>query len=121
MLTCKVGELPDKIFPFIDVDIPVAIHGWTGIGKTEIISTVIMQMLERKYGPCVLHDIRFAQRDPVDASGLPIVDREKMQTLWTRPGLVPDEDGKMHVMYLGEAGHLDPSRQHVLYQPVNER
>jgi hypothetical protein len=121
MLTCKIGELADKIFPFVDVDIPVCVAGWTGIGKTEIISGPLMHMIEHKYGPSVLHDIRFAQRDPVDASGVPIVDKEKLQTLWTRPGLIPHDDGKMHVFYFGEAGHIDPMRQHVLYQPVNER
>jgi hypothetical protein len=100
---------------------PVAVHGWTGIGKTEIISGALIRMLEQKYGPAVLHDIRFAQRDPVDASGVPVVNHEDMQTLWTRPGLLPKDDGRMHVFYFGEVGHLDPSRQHVLYQPVNER
>lgn len=121
MLTCKIGNLVEEIGPTVEVDIPVFVHGWTGIGKTEIISGALMAYLERRLGPCVLHEFRLSTHDPVDGSGIPQVNKEDMSTVWTRPGFVMADDGRTHVIYWGEAGHLNPAQQHILYGAANER
>lgn len=121
MLTCKISKLAKKLLPFVVADIPQFVHGWTGIGKTEVISNELLYLLEQQLGPCVLHDFRMSQHDPVDASGIPVVDKNTMRTVWSCPGLVPQDDGRTHIIYYGEVGHLDPNRQHVLYQATQER
>lgn len=121
MLTCKIGSLVEEIGPTVIADIPVAVHGWTGIGKTQIISGALMAYLERQLGPCVLHEFRMSTHDPVDGSGIPVVNKEDMSTLWTRPGFVMADDGRTHVVYWGEAGHLNPAQQHILYGATQER
>lgn len=121
MLTVKIGNLVDEIGPTVEADIPVFVHGWTGIGKTEIISGPLMAYLERRLGPCVLHEFRMSTHDPVDGSGIPIVNKEDMSTQWTRPGFIMPDDGRTHVIYWGEVGHLNPAQQHILYGATKER
>ena len=121
MLKCKTGKLIDTIWPLVKADIPVFIHGWTGIGKTEMVSGPLMQKVEAEYGPSVLHDFRFSSKEPVDGTGIPVVDADKRKTTWTQPAFVPDDDGRMHIFYLGEIGHASVAMQHIAYQFVRER
>lgn len=124
MLKVKVGKLAKAIWPFVKADIPVFVHGYTGIGKTEIISGELMRLVENHFGPSVLHDFRFSSKEPVDGTGIPkIVQDEdgKWATIWTRPGFVDRDDGRMHIYYLGEIGHATIPMQHIAYQFVRER
>lgn len=121
MLKCKTGKLIEVIWPLVRADIPVFLHGLTGIGKTEIVSGPLMARVEQEYGPSVLHDFRFSSKEPVDGTGIPVVDADKRKTTWTKPAFVPDDDGRMHVFYLGEIGHASVPMQHIAYQFVRER
>lgn len=121
MLKCKAGKLIEVIWPLVKHDVPVFIHGWTGIGKTEMISGPLMRKIEAEFGPSVLHDFRFSSKEPVDGTGIPVVDADKRKTTWTQPAFVPDDDGRMHVFYLGEIGHASVPMQHIAYQFVRER
>src|SRR5579864_4984869 len=121
MLRCKAGKLVDTMWPLVKADIPVFVHGWTGIGKTEMISGPLMKKVQSEFGESVLHDFRFSSKEPVDGTGLPIVNHEEVATIWTRPAFVPKDDGKMHVFYLGEIGHAQVAMQHIAYQFVRER
>lgn len=122
MLKCKAGKLVDVMWPFVKADIPIFVHGWTGIGKTEMVSGPLMRKVRDEYGEdAVLHDYRFSSKEPVDGTGIPIVDKEGRATIWTRPAFVPYDDGKMHIFYLGEIGHASVPMQHIAYQFVRER
>lgn len=123
MLKLRTGKFVEGIWPLVRADIPVFIHGLTGIGKTEICSGPLMEKVRKEWPGAVLHDYRFSSKEPVDGTGIPklIDDDGEWATLWSRPGFVPKDDGKMHVFYLGEIGHASVAMQHIAYQFVRER
>lgn len=124
MLKCKVSKLAKTIWPLVRADIPVFVHGWTGIGKTEVISTELMRLVNNHFGPSVLHDIRMSSKEPVDGTGIPKIVQDEdgnWVTIWTRPAFVDRDDGRMHVYYLGEISHASIPMQHITYQFVRER
>jgi hypothetical protein len=119
MLRCQVSTLKDTILPLIEENLPVLIHGDSGIGKTEIVIREIAPALEEKYGSCVVKDYRVSTWDTVDATGLP--DLKNGATRWARPAFIPKDDGKMYLYYFSELTHASIPVQHVLYRIVNER
>lgn len=124
MLKCKVSKLAETIWPLVYVDTPVAVHGITGIGKTEIISGELMEMIRKEWPGAVLHDFRLSSKEPVDGTGIPKIVQDQdgnWVTIWTRPGFICRDDGKMHVYYLGEIGHSSVPMQHIAYQFTHER
>ena len=122
MLTCKIGQLAETIIDPMAADIPVFVHGWTGIGKTQIIHNDVRRLLqETVHREVVVDEFRMSHIPLEDTSGIPVVDKTTMRTSWSCPGLVPVSDERMHLIYYGEAGHIDPSKQHVLYGACQER
>jgi hypothetical protein len=120
MLTCKTGMLAETAMPLIAADIPTAFHGWTGIGKTMIAHNEIRKALQEFcQRDTVVDEFRMSHIPLEDTSGVPVV--KDMRTVWTCPGLVPVDDDRMHLIYYGEAGHIDTPKQHVLYGACNER
>jgi len=121
MLKCKITKLAETIWPLIVADVPIFIYGETGIGKSTVISHDLMPMIESYFGPCVLHDTRLSTKDITDGTGLPIIDKEKMATFWTRSPFIPIDDGRMHVMFYDEVGHASVQLQQMTYSIVNDR
>lgn len=125
MLTCKITNLAETVYPLIHVDIPVCIKGPTGVGKSAVINREIMAMLTRDFsnenGAPVLHDIRLSTKDIVDGTGMPIINREEMATFWTRPAFIPEDDGRMHIIFLDEFGHANVQLQQMSYSLVLDR
>ena len=122
MLRCKASQLVEVIWPLVKADIPVFIHGKSGIGKSQMIRTELMPLIEREYGPSVLHDFRLSSKDITDGTGIPTVDQSDKSTIWTRPAFIPKDDGKMHVIFLDEIGHASVQMQHAVgYQLVLDR
>lgn len=122
MLKCKITKLAETIYPLIHADIPVMIKGPTGVGKSAVINTEVMTRIKTDYGQgSHIHDIRLSTKDVVDGTGIPLVDRDKMATTWTRPAFVPDEDDEMHVMFFDEFGHANVQLQQMSYQLVLDR
>lgn len=122
MLTCKIGNLVENVMPQLVADIPTFIHGWTGIGKTMIAHNELRKELQSACGrEVVVDEFRMSHIPLEDTSGIPVVDKNTMRTSWSCPGLVPVNDDRMHLIYYGEAGHIDPPKQHVLYGATNER
>jgi len=122
MLKCKITQLADVVYPLIHANIPVMIKGPTGVGKSAVINTEIMSRIRTDFGQASrLHDIRLSTKDIVDGTGMPLIDREKMATYWTRPAFVPEDDGEMHVMFLDEFGHANVQLQQMSYQLVLDR
>jgi hypothetical protein len=52
---------------------------------------------------------------------MPLIDKDKMATYWTRPAFVPEDDGGMHVMFFDEFGHANAQLQQMTYQIVLDR
>ena len=119
MLKCKVGKLAVTVFPLIKEDIPVMLHGRSGIGKSEITGGVLCNMIRAEYGSCVLHDYRLSSMDTVDMTGVPKVDG--VATIWTRPAVVPEDDGQMHVFFFDEITHASMAVAHAAYQFIHDR
>ena len=121
MLKCKITNLVSTIWPLVKADIPVFIHGKTGIGKSEIVNGELMDRMNSEYGATVIHDFRLSSKDTVDGTGMPDIDKAERATYWTRPAFIPKDDGKMHLVFLDEVGHASIQMQHVAYQLVRER
>jgi MoxR-like ATPase len=122
MLKCKITKLAETVYPLIHADIPVMIKGPTGVGKSAVINSQIMSKIRTDFGEgAKLHDIRLSTKDIVDGTGMPLIDREKMATYWTRPAFVPEDDGEMHVMFFDEFGHANVQLQQMSYQLVLDR
>lgn len=123
MIRCKMHELPQTIWPFILADIPVCVYGLFGSGKSRIMNTTIFQMVKEKYGnDASLHDIRMGQLLREDLTGIPNLSESKDATVWTRPALIPQDDGKMHLMFMDEFGHNNSMDiQHACYGFVLDR
>lgn len=121
MLRCTTANLLEVIWPLVKANVPVCLHGKSGIGKSDL-SRILRDMLEREYGMTILHDYRVSGMDTADATGNPISDPVKLVTLWTRPAPIPEEDNNMHLMVLDEVGHVDIRLQHaIVYQLVRDR
>jgi hypothetical protein len=79
-------------------------------------------MLEQWCGlEVVVHIIHLAQRVQEDATGLPVIDKEKGTTYWTRSPFIPDDDGKMHMIVIDEFGHANVGLQQMMYPFVLDR
>lgn len=118
MLKCTTAKLAETIWPLVMADIPVLLHGKTGIGKSQVVKESLMPLIAREYGPSILHDYRLSSKDIVDGTGIPDVDKENRATYWTRPAFIPAEDNKMHVIFLDEFGHAMIPMQHAVGYPL---
>lgn len=118
MLKVSTAKMADMIWPLVMADIPVLLHGKTGIGKSQVVRDELMPKITREFGPSVLHDFRLSSKDIVDGTGIPDVDKEARATYWTRPAFIPADDGKMHVIFLDEFGHASIPMQHAVGYPL---
>lgn len=118
MLKCTTAKLAETIWPLVKADIPVLIHGKTGIGKSQVVREELMPMVAKEFGTSRLHDYRLSSKDIVDGTGIPDVDKEARATYWTRPAFIPEEDGNMHVIFLDEFGHAMIPMQHAVGYPL---
>ncbi len=122
MLRCKASQLVEVIWPLVKADIPVFIHGLSGIGKSQMIRTELMPLVTQEYGASVLHDFRLSSKDITDGTGIPVVDQKENATIWTRPAFIPKDDGNMHIIFLDEIGHASAQMQHAVgYQLTLDR
>lgn len=124
MLECTASNLAETIWPLVKADIPVFIHGLSGIGKSQIIREQLMPMVAKEYGESVLHDFRLSSKDTVDGTGMPVIvdEGDAHATKWTRPAFIPKEDNRMHIVFLDEVGHSSVQMQHAVgYQLTLDR
>lgn len=121
MLKTKITKLADTIWPLILADVPVIIYGPTGIGKSTVIKNDLIPKIEEYYGPTSFSDTRLSTKDIVDGTGMPVIDKDKMATFWTRPAFIPFDDGKMHVQLYDEFGHASVQLQQMSYSLVLDR
>jgi hypothetical protein len=122
MLRCKITKLAETILPAVVADVPVCIYGQTGIGKSSVVNYDLVPALSKILGiEAVMHDYRFSTKDVVDGTGMPIIDPVKRRTDWTCPAFIPEDDGRLHVIFCDEIGHANVQMQHLGYGLVNDR
>jgi len=122
LLRCKITKLAETIMPLVLADVPVVIYGKTGIGKSSVIRYELTPALGKILGlEAILHDYRLSQKDVVDFTGIPVIDPVLKRTDWTKSPFIPEDDGKLHVIFWDEVGHANVQQQHGLYGAVNER
>lgn len=108
------------------------VWGKTGIGKSQTVKQAgreIAKELGLEYTEDVSHvndekyfvvvDIRLAQCDPSDLRGIPVVDKEKMATVWLPPEMFPR---KGHgIIFYDELNLSPPLVQASAYQMILDR
>ena len=85
--------LKDALPILLDAGLTPFIEGSPGIGKSD----VVFQVAKERHGEngassdAWFRDIKPAQRDPVDFTGLPVPDMAARVTDWLSPGFLPTE------------------------------
>lgn len=120
MLRCKTSELSGVATMLMVADITPIFWGPSAIGKTAIIGSDIVPLLSRHYGEEInLHAWQGAGMDERDSYGIPIIDAARKKTTFSQPGIVPDEDGKRHLILIDDMGHMSKSAQQPLYSMLH--
>lgn len=70
----------------------IFVMGGVGVGKSECTKQVADEL------GWEFRDIRLSMLDVTDLRGLPTIDKEKRETIWTRPVFLPPEDYKKDVL-----------------------
>src|ERR1700693_3238371 len=102
----------------VENNIPVALWGAPGIGKSEVPRQLVASM--KGWG---LIDWRANLRDPVDARGLPVPNLKAKTTEWMRPSELPigGSHGEKGILLLDEINTASPPMQNVCLPMVLER
>lgn len=106
MLEVERRKLKDAIMPFLMNDIPVAVKGLTGTGKTQGAREEFFPELAKELGSdkgAQYHDIRTSAMLPEDFTGIPTV--VEGVTKWARPAFNPVDDGRFHFLNFEEITH----------------
>ena len=94
----------------------IFVSGPVGVGKSECVKEVAEEL------GWELQDIRLSLLDPTDLRGLPAIDKEKRQTIWTRPIFLPDtNDTKNRVLFFDEFNTSMKSMQNGCLQLMLDR
>lgn len=94
MMKVTPSQLAQELDGLIEAKImdPVLVLGKSGIGK----SAIVRQVLERRH--MTMWDVRWGQLAPVDARGVPGIDRETGKTKFYTPDFWPDKGpGAIHL------------------------
>lgn len=120
MLRCKIGDLESTIMMFFKANLTPIIWGDSAIGKTDIIEKCVIPALARDTGDdVILHKWPGAGMDERDSYGVPIVDVANCRTKWSRPAILPEEDGNRHVLFIDDFGHMSKPAQQPLYSLIH--
>ena len=94
----------------------IFVNGPVGVGKSETVKEVAEEL------GWELQDIRLSLLDPTDLRGLPAIDKEKRQTIWTKPVFLPDtNDTKNRVLFFDEFNTSMKSMQNACLQLMLDR
>jgi len=75
----------------------IFVQGPVGVGKSECTKQVVDEL------GFEFEDIRLSLLDATDLRGLPAIDKEKRETIWTKPVFLPDEnDTKNRLLFFDE-------------------
>lgn len=113
VIECSTGELVANLRVVIDLKMACMIWGGPGIGKSDAISQVALNL------GYPMIDTRISQLDQVDLRGIPTIDKTNGKTRWATPEFFP-ESGE-GIWLFDEINSGAPSVQAALYQLINDR
>jgi hypothetical protein len=105
----------------LDAGLTPFIEGPPGIGKSDVVAQVAKERHGRNgtSADAWFRDLKPAQRDPVDFTGLPVPDMARRVTDWLCPGFLPSEGEG--ILFLDELTAAPPQVQNVLLEFVLQR
>lgn len=118
-----MGMKPNQYMDFLEkslVKMPhraIFVAGAVGIGKSDCTKQVVVDKLGWE-----LEDIRLSLLDATDLRGLPTIDKEKMETKWTKPVFLPNmDDNKNRVLFFDEFNTANKSMQNACLSLMLDR
>ena len=88
---------------------PIFVKGPVGVGKSDTVSQVVEEL------GWEFDDVRLSLLDATDMRGLPAIDKEKRETIWTKPEFLPREnDNKDRLLFFDEWNTAPKSMQNAL-------
>jgi hypothetical protein len=106
-------QLTQVIKACYDSKLPLFIHGAIGIGKSQKVRDVAIDM------GINMVDVRISQLDPSDLRGLPKYDGDT--TRWLPPNWLPKDKASKGILFLDELNLAPPSIQASCYQLILDR
>lgn len=118
----KMGMKPTEYKNFLKAHLTLNPHrvvfvtGAVGVGKSQCTKQVADELNWE------FRDIRLSLLDATDLRGLPTIDKEKKETLWTRPTFLPPQDyDKDVLLFFDEFSNANASLQNACLQLVLDR
>ncbi len=94
----------------------IFIYGAVGVGKSSVVRQVAEEL------GWEFRDVRLSLLDATDLRGLPTIDKDKKETIWTRPVFLPPEDyDRDMLMFLDEFNTSSKSLQNSALQLTLDR
>jgi hypothetical protein len=103
----RTSEVKKVLPTFVKAKVPVMLWGSPGIGKSDIVFSLGLPVI----------DLRLSQIDAVDLRGLPRVEND--QTSWCPPNFLPTEGEG--ILFLDEINQADKTVQAAAYQLILNR
>jgi hypothetical protein len=111
-ITVSMDKAPALVLACIRRNKPVMLWGAPGIGKSDLMKLLAVQL------GLPLHTFIASIKTPVDLSGIPVADMEKMLAVWLRAEDIPDYPC---LFFIDEINACAPAMQAALFQLVLER
>jgi hypothetical protein len=109
------SEVAEALPSLFEDNIPVFIHGKSGIGKSSVVRQVAAKM-KRDF-----IDVRASQLSEVDLRGLPMFDTKTKQAVWYPPDFLPTPTAKASILFLDELNLAHPAVLATCYQLILDR
>ena len=92
------------------------VYGGVGVGKSSVVAQATSEL------GWEMRDIRLSLLDATDLRGIPFVDKEKKESVWTRPSFLPPTDyDKPIVLFFDEFSNANGSIQNATLQLLLDR
>jgi ABC-type cobalamin/Fe3+-siderophores transport system ATPase subunit len=117
----KVSEQLKLMFRAGVFDVPIAIIGSTGIGKSAVVKGVCKELSKELGEEVMCVDLRLSQMsDAADLVGLPRTNPETLETVYCKPDWWPKE-GTKGILFLDEPNRGAPDVQQGVFQLLTDQ